>query len=166
MHSQHHLCRFPPNSRSISKREMGDMSVEIYTFISLKGVAVITLPLPHLDGLYQGPKRQKSWHQTSGLVSWRWPSPGCPQALSFSCYPKGWDIYPRGGKSISRSAITNHLNTPSQVARVIVSTLPIVEKRPHRVSRCRVGEAVPYTQGEWRVRGRLGDGNLYKRSFT
>lgn len=59
-----------------------------------------------------------------------------------------------------------NLNLSSQVATVIASTLPVVEKRPHGASRQRVGKAIPDAQGKCRVWGRLGDGNLHICSFT
>lgn len=49
---------------------------------------------------------------------------------------------------------------------LIASTLPVIEKRPHRVSRSRVGKAIPYMQGERGVQGWLGDGDLHVCSFT
>lgn len=122
---------------------------------------VITLLPPHLDGLYEGPRRRKSWHQTSWFGSGRWSSPGCPQGQSFSCYPEGWDIYPGEEENCQQ------LCTPaSQVATVTDSTLPVVEKRPHRVSRCWVGKAVSYPQGKCRVWGRLSDGDFHICCFT
>lgn len=44
--------------------------------------------------------------------------------------------------------------------------LPIMEKCPHRVLRCRVGKAIPYMQWECRIWWWLHNRNFHIHSFT
>lgn len=95
-------------------------------------------------------------------VVWPWSSTGT-ELLMLS---KGLGHLSMGDTVSCSVTCPHNFNTSSRVASLIDSTLPVIEKRPHRVSRCRVCKAIPYAQGKCGVRGRLGDGNLHVCSFA